>query len=62
MNEQQPGLGLTLRFDQETKALIASVEPDPQSAPIDEAWLHAKLIKMGWSALGYLPEAAAELL
>jgi len=62
MSEPQQGQGLSFRFDLEKKVLIASVTPDPHAIPIDEAWLQASLVDMGWAALRYSPTAVAELI
>lgn len=60
--EQLRGAGLTLRLDPEAKALIATVQPAANAAPIDEAWLRARIIEQGFGALRYLPAAATLLL
>ncbi len=56
------GAGLGFRFDPEAKALIVSVEPVLTSAPIDESWLRARLVELGYEKLRYLPAAAMVLL
>lgn len=56
------GAGLTLRFDDEARALVASVEPVADSSPVDEAWLKARIAELGHGALRYLPSAATVLL
>ncbi|MFA7293178.1 MAG: FapA family protein [Rhodocyclaceae bacterium] len=56
------GAGLNFRFDPEAKALIASVEPMLASAPVDESWLRAHLVALGYDKLRYLPPAAMILL
>lgn len=58
----QPGLGLVFRLDADTRALIATVTPDPAAQPIDEAWLRAQLAAQGHGALHYLPDAVTPLL
>ncbi|MDP1524494.1 MAG: FapA family protein [Rhodocyclaceae bacterium] len=60
--EVQPGCGLTFRLDADTKALIATVMPDPAAQAIDEAYLHARLDAEGYAALHYLPDAVTPLL
>lgn len=60
--ELKQGAGLELRLDPEAGALIASVEPAADSAPIDENWLRARIVDMGHGALRYLPAAATILL
>jgi uncharacterized protein len=58
----QIGLGLTLRLDQEAKALIATVVPDPEAMPVDQAWLLEHLAEKGFGALRLLPDAVTVLL
>ena len=59
---QEQGLGLTFQFDPEAKALLATVEPNPLAAPVDEAWLRARLADLGHAALRFLPTAATVVL
>lgn len=56
------GAGLSFRLDQTLKALIANVEPESLSAPIDEAWLQQHLAALGYAHLKYLPQRAITLL
>jgi uncharacterized protein (DUF342 family) len=59
---QQRGAGLTFWFDQEARALVATVTPDAAAQPIDEAWLREQLSELGYGALRYLPDAGTALL
>jgi uncharacterized protein (DUF342 family) len=61
-DERIQGAGLTLRLDPEAKALIATVEPVLESAPIDEAWLRTRIAELGYENLRYLPSASMVLL
>lgn len=61
-NESQRGTGLSFQLDPEGRALIATFTPDPLSAPIDEAWLHARIEAMGCGNWRYLPQAGTLLL
>ena len=56
------GKGLSFYFDPEAKALLVTVEPDDQAAPVDEAWLKGHLAEVGYGALRYLPTAAMVVL
>ena len=56
------GAGLELQMDEAGTALIATVTPQAQAAPIDEAWLRARIETLGYGALRYLPTAATLLL
>lgn len=58
----QQGAGLTFRLDAESKALIASVNPEAGAQPIDEAWLSARLADLGYGNLRYLPAAGTVLV
>ncbi len=58
----QTFLGLTFRLDTDTRALIASVTPDPAAQSLDEAGLRVRLDVEGYGALRYLPDAVTPLL
>lgn len=58
----EQGAGLTFRLDPEARALIAAVQPEPASRPIDEDWLRARLVELGYGDLRYLPAAVTQLL
>lgn len=60
--ETGQGAGLILQMDGENRALIATVTPQAQSAPIDETWLRAQVETLGYGELRYLPTAATMLL
>ena len=56
------GKGLTFRLDQEAKALIAIVTPDPEAKIIDEAWLQAYIAESGYGEFRFLPGATTIIL
>ena len=58
----EKGAGLHLRLDVEKKALLATVTPTAEAAPIDEAWLIERIQSRGFGNLRYLPQAATVLL
>lgn len=62
MSGQQQCLGLTIRLEAQSRTLIADLEPVPDAAPIDEAWLRTRLADSGWEHWRVLPEAVKELL
>ena len=60
--ENGQGAGLELEMDEAGTALIATVAPQARAAPIDEAWLRARVEALGYGELRYLPTAATLLL
>lgn len=60
--QQDIGQSLQLRLDDEAKALIASVIPNPGAPTITEARLREYLAEQGYAGLRYLPMAAIGLL
>ncbi len=62
MEEDHKGRGLVLRLDQESKSLLATVTPDIDTCPIDEAWLTEHLAEQGYAALRYEPNALLAVL
>ncbi|WP_306602654.1 DUF342 domain-containing protein [Azonexus sp.] len=62
MEEDQRGRGLSLRLDQESKSLMATVTPDAESSPIDDVWLNEYLTKNGYATLRYEPQALLAVL
>lgn len=61
-NQKTRGQGLALRFDPESRTLMALVCPEAEAEPIDENWLREQLAEQGHGALRYLPDAATALL
>ncbi|MBI1905313.1 MAG: DUF342 domain-containing protein [Rhodocyclales bacterium] len=54
--------GLTFRLDAGEKALFASIAPSAAATPINEAWLHQRLVDAGYGDLECRPEAVTTLL
>lgn len=60
--DTQQGAGLELQLDETGKALIATVTPMGNTAPIDETWLRERINELGYGELRYLSTAATLLL
>ncbi len=60
--EGETGIGLSFRLDRDAGVLFARVNPDPNAALIDEAWLDARLAESGYGALRIVPAAKTVLL
>lgn len=56
------GAGLDLRLDETGTALIATLVPQADAAPIDADWLRARVEALGYGELRYLATAATLLL
>jgi uncharacterized protein len=62
ITESLRGAGLSFSLDAEGKGLLATVNPEASSRPVDEAWLRARLDELGYGSLRYLAPAATRLL
>lgn len=60
--DNHQGAGLVLKPDESARTLIATVTPDPEAAPIDEAWLRERVIQQGYGSWRYLSEAVTAVL
>ena len=60
--EQAAQHDLALRFDPESRVLLARLTAAANARPVDEFWLREQLAARGCAALRLLPEAAATLL
>lgn len=62
MEDDLRGRGLALRFDPESKMLLATVSPDPTSIPIDATWLKEFLAAQGYATWRYQVNAMMAVL